>query len=126
MLPGLDQNLRKIVDSFGSVKHVAILNVAGDIVATAEPVTSMPQEFEEFVMSLLELSKTFMKLFVSHNVRHLSLRGVNESSFFLYSIDDSHILVFYVFDHAPTFFEDNARDNLSIQPIIESLRTQLL
>ncbi len=88
--------LRTISEYFREVRYAAVLNKNGDVIATVDSIDAFPPEFEAFVMSFLELSQSFMKIFTSNSsLKTTKLRGLNHTIFYVYLINDDFLLVFY-------------------------------
>ena len=123
----VEAQLREILDHFHDVRHPCILNMNGDVVASLDPVSVLPTEYEAFVMSLTDLSQGFLSIFTSRSARKIRLRGINRNVFFIYSINEKHILIFYATGHeTDTFVPTYEEEDKLIQPILQALNTELL
>lgn len=94
-MENLQFQLGTICEYFREVRYAAILNKNGDVVCTVDSIDSFPPEFEAFVMSFLELSQSFLKIFSSGSAKSFKLRGMNKTIFYIYSINQDYLLVFY-------------------------------
>jgi hypothetical protein len=121
--------LKSVAESFRGVRYVAVLDqISGDIVCTIDEASLFPPEFDAFVLSFVDISHSLMGVFSSGSIKSIKLKGLNNSLFYLYAINDHLLLVFYSLneDDGSSFVMNFDDANLALQKVLRNLNEILL